>query len=164
MPAVPALALDVLEAPDLVGLPAAADALDVALDGLALQRLREPALFEKVLFHVGDLDPVGLAADLAEDLVLVLARLAVELAQLGGALNAARGRLLNVNVHGAGVVFVLLDVQGDGRHANGFARHPADALLEYQMLVESVPGVSLVRRANVQTRGGRQSRRTETCS
>ena len=171
VPAVPALALDVLEAPDLAGLPAVADALDVALDGLALGGLGEPALAEEVVLDVGELDPVGLAADLAEDLVLVLARLAVELAQLGGALDAAGGRLFNVDVDDAGRVLVLLDVQGDGRHANGFARHPADALLGARALV---PGSSHVASrgptlgradlGNVQTRGARQSRRTGTCS
>ncbi len=61
-------------------------------------------------------------------MVLVLADLPIELAVLGGTLDAAGGRLLNVDVDVAAVVGVLLDVESDGGEANGFARPPANAL------------------------------------
>lgn len=59
--------------------------------------------------------------DLAEDVVGVAAPLAVEGAQLGRALDAAGQGRGDVDVGGAGVVFVLLGGEGDGGVGDGFA-------------------------------------------
>lgn len=124
---VPPLPVDFLEPPDLGGRPAAVEALDVADDELGLRRL--PPLLEVL---VGDLvlggDPPGPALDVAEQPVAVLAEGVVEGAVLGGALDAARRRLLDVHVRQPGLVDVLLDVQRHRRQADGLARQPAHAL------------------------------------
>lgn len=56
--------------------------------------------------------------------------LPVQRPQLGGAFYAARHDLVKVDVGDGGVVCVgiLLQVLGDGGHADGFAGEPADAL------------------------------------
>lgn len=124
---VPPLAVDDLEPPDLAGRPAVVEALDVAHDELGLAVL--PALLEEL---VGDLglggDPPRAALDAAEQPVAVLAEGVVEGAVLGGALDAARRRLLDVHVRHPGLVDVLLDVQRHRRQADGLARQPAHAL------------------------------------
>lgn len=58
----------------------------------------------------------------------MVAPFVVEGALLAGALDTARGCLLDIAVRQLGVVFVLLDVQGDGGEPDGLARQPADAL------------------------------------
>ncbi|KAL3961800.1 hypothetical protein ACCO45_003323 [Purpureocillium lilacinum] len=100
--AVPPLAVDVLEAPDLGGGPAVVLADDVAADeGLAIA-LGQPALLEVLVGDVIHGNPAALALDIAEQPVRVVARQVVEAAGLlGGA--QARGRLLDVDV-GEGAV------------------------------------------------------------
>ncbi|KAL1998019.1 hypothetical protein VTN02DRAFT_198 [Thermoascus thermophilus] len=78
----------------------------------------------------------ALADAVAEDVVRVLALDPGQDALLGGAADAARGGLLDVDVHdgpvvgGGGVgLDELGDGEGDGRVADGFAGEPADALL-----------------------------------
>lgn len=63
-------------------------------------------------------------------MVVVRARGVVERALLASALDAARGGLLDVDVRDGrgGVVGVLLDGEGDGGEADGFASEPTEAL------------------------------------
>ena len=64
----------------------------------------------------------------AEDVVGVRACDPVEFPVFGGAFDAARGGLVDVDVGYVLVVLVVLYVQGNGREADGFACPPADAL------------------------------------
>ncbi|RBQ85098.1 hypothetical protein VDGD_20853 [Verticillium dahliae] len=136
------LPIDLLEAPDLGGRPAVVDVFDMAVDvalalgagalGVAL----EPALLQELVLNLGRGPPVALAAAAAKEPVRMLAELEVEAAVLRGALDAARGGLVNVDVgdrvrgggRGLGCSLVLLDVEGESRQANGLADHPADTL------------------------------------
>lgn len=132
-PGVAALPIDEGEPPDLISSPALLGddgALDVQLTGgpAVLGLVIEPAL---LLVGVGDGvggDELGAALELAEDVVGVLARLVVQGAQLRGAGEPARRGLLDVDVHDAVGVRVLLNVQVDRGDADGLAREPADAL------------------------------------
>lgn len=130
---VAALAIDLRESPDLGGGPPSVGdnvALDVSLAGraaLLLLALQPALLQEGGLNGIGG-DPARLALHLAEDVVLVLALLPVQRAQLRRALQPARRRLLDVDVHHAGLVRVLLDLQVEGGQADGSAGQPADAL------------------------------------
>jgi len=102
----------------------------VALPGRTsiLSIVLQEALVQEVIVDILDLDPPRLPIQLAEDMVAVGTLDPVQGAQLRSALEPARGRLVNVNVHDAGFVGVLLDVKVDGRQPDGFARQPADAL------------------------------------
>ena len=96
--------------------------------------LVQPALCQplaiRALVDVLEQDPAALALDLAEDAVHVYAHLPVQGAPLSGALDAARGDLLDVDVREVGARFdVLGDCKGDGRHRDDLAHHPADTLL-----------------------------------
>lgn len=71
--------------------------------------------------------PLRPALHLAEQPVAVLLERVVEGAQLGGTLDAARSRLLDVDVHYA-VLLVLLDGERDRGEADALAREPGDAL------------------------------------
>lgn len=97
----------------------------------------EPARLQKVVRDVLGPDPAGLALDVAEQPVRVVAELVVGTALLGGAPHAARAGLFDLDVGYGGPRGLggrgggsgeLLDVQGYGREANHLARHPADAL------------------------------------
>jgi len=99
--------------PDLARRPPI-DTLNVRIHRPRLQRLRRPLFFQEffilvLVLEVGNLDPLGSALDVAEDVVLVVAPLAVEVPQLRRALNACRAGLRDVNVLDAFFVGVLLD-------------------------------------------------------
>lgn len=132
-PRVTALAVDLRKAPDHVGGPAG-HGLDVALDVQLTLRTAflfvslEPALPQVGVFDGIGIDEARLTMQLAEDVVLMLALLPVQGAQLRGALQPAGGGLLDVDVHDPSVVLVLLDVEVDGGQADERAGKPADAL------------------------------------
>lgn len=124
------LPVDQLKSPRLLGRPAIVEALDIAVDPLGGALL--PIGLEEcsgIAAVLGDLgNELGAAASPSKEPVLVFAPCIVEGALLSRALEPARSCLLNVNVLLTVLVLVLLDVQVDGRQANGFAREPADAL------------------------------------
>lgn len=127
VPHIPPLALHNLETPDLGSRPAVIDRLDPRRDPLGAAVL--PALGQERVAHLQRARlPLGAALHFAEEPVAVLAVLVVEGAVLGRALDAARRRLLDVDVRQARVVRVLLGVEADGGEADGLAREPADAL------------------------------------
>lgn len=143
IPAVPPLALDGLEPPDLPGRPVAIQALDIALEqALAggarrLPLARQPPAGQELVLDVGGgRDPVAAAPDAAEQPVGVLAPLAVDAALLRRALDARGRELLDLDVRRRagrlgrrrGDALVLLDVQRDRRQADRLARQPPDAL------------------------------------
>lgn len=130
VPRIPPLPIDNLESPDLRRGPALVQALDVRKDVLVGLAVGGPvALEEGVVADLGRVgDPLGAALDVAKQPVAVLAPVVVKRAVLGRAFEPARRRLLDVDVRGAGIVGVLLDVQGHGRQADSFACEPADAL------------------------------------
>lgn len=90
------LAVDLLEAPDLISDPAVVDAFSDALDELAIA-LGKPASLEEVLLNLIKSDEPGSTLDGAEEPVRVLAVVEVEAAVLMSAAQA-RGRLGDVDV------------------------------------------------------------------
>lgn len=133
VPAVPPLAVDLLEAPDLPGLPALGGVLGLAEEVGAVGVL--PARLEVLVLDLGELDEAALAADVAEEPVRVLAVDVVEAAVLvrGG---EARGRLGDVDVRhhvrrGAGRLggrLVLVHLDDDAGDVDGLAEEVAQAL------------------------------------
>lgn len=143
VPRIPPLATNGLESPNLRRRPAGLgldpiDHVQGAFGARLLLRALQPVLGQGLVAAelLLDLCAQGLGRgverarlNLAEQPVRVLAERVVDRAVLGGALDAARGRLLNVDVRLAVArVDVLLDVQRYGREADGFADEEADAL------------------------------------
>ena len=127
--------LDFLETPNLVARPTITIILNIALNHLALRRLRQPVLAQELLIlvrlvEVRELDPAATALEVAEEVVRVRAPLVVEGAQLGGAIDAAGEGLPEVDVGDGGVLFVevLLQVLRHGGEADRYAGEPVDAL------------------------------------
>lgn len=130
----PPLPIDDLKPPGLRRGPAVVVRLDVPIHPL-LGALLPVGVEEGIVGRRRD--PLGAALDFAKEPVTVVAPFVVKGAELGGALDAARGRLRNVAVRHFGVVFVLLDMQGDGGEPDRLARQPADTL-------QRQPGVGAV--------------------
>lgn len=134
MPAIPPLALDRLEPPDLRRRPTRIVALHMAhhmalaVWALLLLLPLQPPLLQELVGDVLRGDEPALALDVAEHPVLVVAPLQVQAALLRRPLEPARGHLVDVDVHLALGVGVLRHVQGHGGGADGLAREPADAL------------------------------------
>lgn len=122
---VSALPIDNLKPPRLLRGPAIIIRLDVAIHPLLGALF--PVRAEEGVVGRGR-EPLGAALDLAKEPIAVIAPFIVKGTVLRGALDAARGRLLDVAVCHLGVVFVLLDVQGDGGEPDCLARQPADTL------------------------------------
>jgi len=100
----------------------------------------QPPLLQESIWDLGaiDCDPAGLALQVAEQVVVVRAFGPVELAEFGGAFDAASSGLLDVDVCVPVLRGVLFAVESDGGEGDGFAGQPADAL-------EGEYGVGVVR-------------------
>ena len=144
------LALDISEPPDLLGRPAGvvidAQALDewlasgAAALGVVVQQAVDQEGVQGGPVGRGTVDPAAAGPESAEHVVAVGAILPVQCAQLSGALDAAGGGLVDVDVRNA--IGVLLHVQSDGSPGDGAAHHPANALQGEKVV--SVIGKSFV--------------------
>lgn len=134
LPGVVPEAVQLRETPDLDGGPAIrlADGggQNVRL-AVGANLLIEPSLLLEAVqgIPLGALvvEPLGLAGQRAEDVVLVRVLGPVDHAVLGSALDAAGGRRLDVD-DGDAVLDLLGDGESDGRDADGLALEPANAL------------------------------------
>lgn len=143
------LAVDLLEAPDLVGDPLVVLRLDVAQNQRLALALDQPSLLQVLVGDVVEADPAGAALDVAKEPVRVLAPRVVEAAALLGA--HAAGRLVNVNVPAglAGLVgrvgrrLVLVGLEGQRGGEDALAHEVADALDDEAGLARVGVGVVL---------------------
>lgn len=127
-------AVELSETPDLDSSPAIrladSGSQDVRL-AVGANPLIEPSLLlervQGIPVSALVVEPLGLAGQRTEDVVLVLALAPVQLAVLGGALDAAGAGRLDVD-DGEAVHDLLGDGESDGREADGLALEPADAL------------------------------------
>lgn len=132
--AVPTLAIDELEAPDLLGSPALLLVLRRVCNKQTVA-LNLPALLEELVRDLVQLRPAAAALDVAKQPVGVLALKVVKAAVLLRA-GQARGGLRNVDVGNdvgrrvgrAWRALVLLYLDGDGGQADSLADQKADAL------------------------------------
>lgn len=108
------LPIDGLETPHLSGGPGGVLALDVGIDELSLVRVPVTLEVGVVANLLEGADPLGAALDGAKQPVAVFMPGVVDGALLRGPFNPARGRLFDIDVCVALVVYVLLDVD---RHA-----------------------------------------------
>ena len=104
-----------------------------ALIGLAIQ----PILLEEIILDKIQRHPSRLSLQLTKYVVAVLFELPVERARLGGAFDATGRGLIDVYMGDFIVVYVLLDMEGDGCDSDSLAREPANAL-------ENENGVNIV--------------------
>jgi hypothetical protein len=128
------LAFNLGESPDLTSSPSVLDALDIGIDNFGLQGLGKPVLLKELLvlvvvLEVADLDPFGRALDVAEDVVLVIGPLSVEIAQLRGAFDSCGAGLRDVDVHDTLIIRVFLDYEGNSHKPNCLTDEPIDSLL-----------------------------------
>lgn len=132
--AVPTLATNDLEAPDLLSGPALLLVLCDVGNELAVA-LNLPALLEEVVRDLIQLSPAAAALDGAKQPVGVLALKVVEAPVLlcagqtrGGLLDVDVGDDVGGRVGSAGRAFVLLYLDGDGGQTDSLADQEADAL------------------------------------
>src|SRR5262245_26921328 len=98
MSAVPALATDILKAPDLLGNPPLLLVLGKIVDEALAITLNDPVLLQELVTDLIQRDPAASAHNSAKQPVGVLAWVVVEAAVLLRARQAGRG-LLDIDVH-----------------------------------------------------------------
>lgn len=100
-------------------------ALDVRLDDAMLGGVRRPALLVPRVLELVEVDQAArFALDGPEEVVGVLAEFPVHGAVLGRPLDAARERLVDVDVLDARIVLVVLDGERDGSSRDRGALEP----------------------------------------